>query len=304
MAKNKKTTPPRNSLQRRNTRLALGLLSPALVILAILTLVPMIYTLVISLFRYNLQRGPTPQAFIGLENYLNAFTDARFWDRVLTTAVYTVISVSLTVVLGLLIALLLQKPSRTHTWLKVLLIFPYCVSSVVKGYLWKFMLNSGGLLDQVLDFFLPFAADFNWLSNRWSATFFLASTEIWGWAPLIALMFLGSLGSISPSIFEAAELDGANNRQLFWKVTLPLMKPIIATTTVMKTIFSLKMFDTIIPLTGGGPGDATQTLNYYIYNQAFKYSNMGYGAALSIVVIVIVAIVVGFYIKMTRKEKA
>ena len=108
-------------------------------------------------------------------------------------------------------------------------------------------------------------------------------------------MFLGSLGSISPSIFEAAELDGANNRQLFWKVTLPLMKPIIATTTVMKTIFSLKMFDTIIPLTGGGPGDSTQTLNFYIYNQAFKYSNMGYGAALSIVVIIIVAIVAVSY---------
>ena len=112
MARNKKAAPPKSSLQQRNNRLALGLLSPALIILAILTLVPMIYTLVISLFRYNLQRGSTPQAFIGLENYLNAFTDARFWDRVLTTTVYTVISVSITVVLGLLIALLLQKPSR------------------------------------------------------------------------------------------------------------------------------------------------------------------------------------------------
>ena len=155
---------------------------------------------------------------------------------------------------------------------------------------------------KVLCFIFPFAAGYNWMSNRWIATFFLATTEIWGWSTMIALMFLGSLGNISRSIFEAAALDGATNNQLFWNITLPLMKPIIATTTIMKIIFSLKMFDTVVTMTGGGPGDATQTVNYYIYNQAFKFSNMGYGAALSMVVVVIVAIIVSFYIKRSRKE--
>lgn len=301
--KTKKKKAP-SSLQRRETRAALALLSPSLIILAVLTLAPMIYTFIISMFQYNLKKGPKPTKFIWFDNYIKVFTDSVFWDRVLTTFTYTFISVSITIILGLMIALLLQKPSKTHTWIKVLLIFPYCVSSIVKGYLWRFMLQNGGALDVLLDTLLPFTASYNWMSNRWWATFFLATTEIWGWAPMIALMFLGSLNNISQSVFEAAELDGATNSQLFWKITLPLMNPIIRTTTVMKIIFSLKMFDTVVSMTGGGPGDTTQTLNFYIYNQAFKYSNMGYGSALSIVVIAIVAVVVAFYLKMSRKEKA
>lgn len=298
----KKQATHHSGLQRRQTRTAFMLLTPTLLILGVLTLAPLIYMFVISLFVFNLKKGPMPTKFIGLQNYLNVFADATFWDRVLTTTVYTVISVTLTIVIGLAIALLLQKPTKTHAWMKTFLIFPYCISSAVKGYLWKFMLQSGGLLDKVLCFIFPFAAGYNWMSNRWIATFFLATTEIWGWSTMIALMFLGSLGNISRSIFEAAALDGATNSQLFWNITLPLMKPIIATTTIMKIIFSLKMFDTVVTMTGGGPGDATQTVNYYIYNQAFKFSNMGYGAALSMVVVVIVAIIVSFYIKRSRKE--
>jgi multiple sugar transport system permease protein len=179
-----------------------------------------------------------------------------------------------------------------------LLIFPFAISPALKGYSFRFMLNpSYGVIDQLLDFFFPFAADIVWLSHQLWALFWLAFTEMWGWAPLIALMFIGALGSISPDIFESAKVEGANNWQLFRYITLPLLSPVIVIITLLKTIFSLKMFDQVVTMTGGGPGRATQTLNYYVYQAGFINLDMGYAAALAYILIVAMTIFAYFYVR-------
>ncbi len=289
---------------RTKSKAALGLLAPALIVLFIMTFVPMIYTAVISLFEYDLKAGPEPTAFLGFEQYISAFTNPTFWLRVWTTVSYTVISVSITIVLGIALAMLLQKTSRMHTIMKMVLIFPYAISPAVKGYLWRFMLQDGGMLDSALDFLFPFAEEFIWLADGNSALFFLATTEIWGWTPLVALMFVGALGQISPSIFEAAALDGVKNSQMFRYITFPLLRPVLASTTVLKTIFSLKMYDTVVTMTGGGPGEATQTINFYIYQSAFRFLNMGYASALAIIVVAIVLVLVWVYVRTKKREEA
>ena len=195
-------------------------------------------------------------------------------------------------------ALVLQKPSRFNTVVKTTLIFPFAVAPALKGYSWRFMLNpSWGVYDTMLDTIFPFAADVVWLSNAFWAQFWLAMSEVWGWAPLIALMFIGALGSISPSIFEAAKVEGANNFELFWNITLPLLKPVIIIITLLKTIFSLKMFDQVVTMTGGGPGRATQTLNFYVYLNGFRFIDMGYASALAYLLIIALTVFAILYVK-------
>ena len=148
------------------------------------------------------------------------------------------------------------------------------------------MLNPDyGILDAILDFCLPFMSDVVWLGEPYWAVFWLAMTEIWGWAPYIALVFIGALGALPKETQNAAKVDGANTFQVFWYITLPQLMPIIIMVGLLKTIFSVKMFDQVVTLTGGGPGRATETLNYYVYINGFRFIDMGYAAALAYILI-------------------
>lgn len=282
---------------------AYGLLAPSLIILAIMTLVPMIYNLYISTQSLVLSKGPTGN-FIGLTNYITVLQDGTFWKRLATTGIYTVMSVGMTIVLGLALALLLQRTSRTHTFIKMLLIFPYAISPAIKGYMWRFMLAPDGLFDRALDTIFPWTADYVWLAMEGWSLFWVATTEVWGWTPMVALMFLGALGQINPSVFEAASLDGVKNTQMFRYITFPLVRPVVISTTILKTIFSLKMYDTIVTMTGGGPGDSTQTINYYIYQNGFKFTKLGYAAAMALLVCIIVIMLVAIYVRSKKKEES
>ena len=274
------------------------LLSPAVLVVAVVTAYPLVNTFILSFRDWRLDRSPRPEEFVGFENYIRAFGDRFFWNSVYVTITFTVISVVLSVVIGLAMALILQKPSRLNMVVKTTLIFPFAVAPALKGFSWRFMLNpSWGVYDSMIDTVLPFMADIVWLAHPFWAQFWLAISEVWGWAPLIALMFLGALGSISPDIFEAAKVEGASNYELFRYITLPLLKPVIVIITLLKTIFSLKMFDQVVTMTGGGPGRATQTLNYYVYLNGFRFIDMGYASALAYLLIIALTIFAIFYVR-------
>jgi len=279
------------------------LLAPAVLVVLGVSAYPLINTFILSFRSWNLAKSPTPQEFVGFENYIRAFGDRFFWNSISVTITFTVISVALSVILGLAFAIVLQKPSRLNTLTKTLLIFPFAVAPILKGFSWRFMLNpSYGVYDNIIDTLFPWASDVVWLANPFWAQFWLAVSEVWGWAPIIALMFVGALGSISPDIFEAAKVEGATNWQLFWKVTLPLLSPVIVIVTLLKTIFSLKMFDQVVSMTGGGPGRATQTLNYYVYINGFRFLDMGYAAALSYILIIALSIFAVIYVRMLYRQ--
>jgi multiple sugar transport system permease protein len=197
------------------------------------------------------------------------------------------------------IALVLYKPGRINVLVRTLLIFPFAVSPALKGYSWKFMLDpSYGVYAKILGFFIPPAQGYIWLTHQGWALFWLAMSEVWGWAPLMALMFIGALSAISPEIFEAASVDGASRWTVFRHIMLPLLRPILFTAALLKIIFSLKLFDQVVTMTGGGPGDATQTLNYYVYQAAFRDFNMGYASALAIILVVALSIFAFVYVKL------
>ena len=317
------------------------LVGPALVVVFATTIYPLLAAFYYSFHKYDLRKAPqfaiqfASQAgdplisidwsLLSLRNYTLAFSDSRFINSLNVTFWFTIISVGLSVIIGLFIAVVVQKQGKLQTLTKILLIFPFAVSPALKGYSWRYMLNDQyGIYDllavelvikpiNVLIELLnnlplidirPINETVVWLADQFWALFMLAMSETWGWAPLIALMFVGALGSIDTQIFEAARIDGANNLQIFWRVTLPLLRPVILIVTMLKTIFSLKMFDQVVTMTGGGPVRATQTINYYIHQVGFvRNLDIGYASALAYILVVILTAFAALYVaKFLNRE--
>jgi len=321
-------------LIRSNRTLTL-LLIPAVLLLLLTTTYPLIYAFINS-FRFWLLSRPGQDRWVGAENYVRAFDDSAFLNSLIVSVNYTFLAVVLAVSIGLAIALLLQKASRFHTFVKVLLIFPFAVSPALKGFSFRFMLDSNsGIFDAIADQFIrvssviltlgglihyppfeigglelgrltlipslafPITPDTVWLADDFWALFWMAVSEVWGWAPLFALMFLGALGSIPDDIFNAARIDGANSWRIFRSITLPLLRPVLLIVTLLKIISSLRMFDQVVTMTGGGPGRSTQTINHYIYQVAFGRSlDMGYSSALAYILVIGLSIFAFFYVKV------
>ena len=278
------------------------LIAPAFLLLTGTALYPFVYALITSFRYWRLSKSPKPGPFIGFENYLRAFEDANFWNSVVVTVEFTILSVSLSLLVGIGIALLLRKSTLVNSLLKSLLIFPYAMSPALKGFSWRFMLNPHyGIIDKIIDTVCPPLANVVWLGEPATALFWLAITEVWGWAPFNALVFIGALDSMDQQVFEAARVDGATPRQVFWLITLPMLKPILVMITLLRMIFSVKMFDQVVTLTGGGPGRATETMNYYIYRQGFTFYDMGYASALAYMLIVALFLFAFFYVVAVMK---
>ncbi|MGH3148501.1 MAG: carbohydrate ABC transporter permease, partial [Rubrobacter sp.] len=227
-------------------------LGPAVVVIMATITYPLLSALVTSFREWQLNESPEPRGFVGLENYRRVIQDSGFWNSVEVTVLYSVISVSLTMVLALAIALVLQGPGKLKAFAKTTLILPYAVAPALKGFSWRFMLNENyGIYDILADRLLPFTRGIVWLGEPFWALFSIALSEVWGWAPLIALMFIGALGSIDPEVQEAARVDGANRLQLFLRITLPLLAPVLLVAMLLKTIFSLKLIDQVVTMTSG-----------------------------------------------------
>lgn len=277
-------------------------LGPAMVVVLATITYPLLSALVTSFREWQLNESPEPGAFVGLENYQRVLQDAGFWNSVWVTVLYSVISVSITMLLALAIALVLQGPGRFKAFAKTMLILPYAVAPALKGFSWRFMLNENyGVYDTILDK-IPFTQGIVWLGDPFWALVSIAMSEVWGWAPLIALMFIGALGSIDPEVQEAARVDGANGLQLFFRITLPLLAPVILVAMLLKTIFSLKLIDQVVTMTGGGPGNSTETLNYFIYRQGFSFLDMGYASALAWISVLGIALFTVFYVRMMMRQ--
>ncbi|MEM7034109.1 MAG: sugar ABC transporter permease [Chloroflexota bacterium] len=282
----------------RGTRAKFFFLGPAVIVTLAASLYPMYFAIVTSFRNWQLAKSLTPQEFIGLDNYTRALEDERFLNSLIITIEYIVISVSMSIVLGLFMALLLQPKFWLNTIVKTLMILPFAVSPALRGFTWKFMLNPQyGAFDKIVDTTLPFMADIQWLADPVWALIMLAITEVWGWSPLVALMFIGGLDTINPEVTEAASLDGANEWQIFWRITLPLLSPIILLVTLLRIIFSLKIFDQIVTMTGGGPGDATQALNYFVYLNGFRFFDLGYASALGYILLLMMFLAAFFYVR-------
>ncbi len=267
----------------RDRHLKYLLVLPAVIGVFATAIWPLVYSLILSFRTWNLSRSSSPGPFIGLENYEWAILEEPdFWNAVRVTSTYTVLTVVLTTVLALSIALLLAPGGRLRLTVRTLLILPFSMSPALIGVSFRFMFNPEfGLFDAFFGVLIPPLADIAWLSNPMLAFAVCVMADVWGWVPFMTLVLIGGLAAVPADTLEAAQVDGASSWRVFRDITLPQLFPVIAIVVILKSIFSLKTFDQIYMLTNGWPGTATQTLAHYAYFHGFKYYDMGYAASVA-----------------------
>jgi multiple sugar transport system permease protein len=279
---------------------ALALFLPALVVLVVTTSAPLVYLAWTSLMRIDLSM-PWLSGFAGAGNYAQMLGDPRFWHSLWLTLIYTVSTVVLQVVLGLALALLVLRIPKGQGALRVAAILPIVLAPVVVGLFWRTLVLAPdvGLVDVVMRAFdLP---SYNWLGDPELALVSVIAIHTWQWTPFAFLVMLASLSSLPPDVFEAARIDRASAWQRFRHITLPLIRPAIVIVVIMRTMIALSAFAAIFAATGGGPGTATEILNLYAYRTSFSELNLGYGAALAMVLL---AITLGVSFVMFRVRRA
>jgi multiple sugar transport system permease protein len=276
------------------------MLVPAVVLLFGLTVVPFLTSVWLSLTDYLLTDPPA--RFIGLGNYVELFTSADFWKALWTSLVFTVAAVALESAIGICIAVVLHGETRLIGFLRTVYLVPLAITPVAALFTFRMMLNPGlGVVNYLLRQVGIPAQD--WLGSHSMALMSLILVDAWQWTPFMFLIIVGGLASLSQEPFEAAELDGASTLQIFFYITLPLLKPYLYIAALFRSIDAFKTFDLIYVLTAGGPGTATTTVNLYGYKQAIEFLSLGRGAAIAIIIMIIMAIYANVLLRRTALDK-
>lgn len=259
---------------------------PALLFVLLLMVFPLLYTVWTSLTGWDLGTGH-PATFIGPGNYATLLGDERFLGAIGRTLYFTVLAVGVEVVLGVAIALVLNKEFRGRRLVTSILLLPMMATPVAIAMVWLLMYEpTAGVINFVLrSLHLPTPI---WIAGTESVIPALALVDIWEWTPMVVLITLAGLASLPSDPFEAAAIDGASTLQTIRRITLPLLAPTIVVATLLRLIDALKTFDIIYTMTGGGPGFASETLNIFAYQQAFQYFSFGYAGSVLIVFFAIV----------------
>jgi multiple sugar transport system permease protein len=286
---------------RAENRLAWLLCAPAVIVMLLVTAYPMLYSLWLSLFRYDL-RFPEERGFVGLQNYLSVLTSPVWWDSLLNTLLVTVVSVCFELLLGFVFALLMHRAVIGRRVVRASLLVPYGIITVVAAMSWRFAFDpTTGFVNGLLGF------EEAWLAERWTAFAVIILTEIWKTTPFMALLLLGGLTLVPDDLLRAARVDGASAAQRFFHVVLPLMRPVIIVALLFRTLDAFRIFDTVFVLTRGAQG--TEPVSLVGYSTLITRLNLGLGSAVSVLVFLCVAVIAGLYIRgfgihlSSREEK-
>jgi multiple sugar transport system permease protein len=282
-------------------RIKFVFLSPALLIIIIVLIIPLIYALIDSFYKFNLSKIYEGRHFIGFSNYINAFKDPYFLNAILVSAIITVAVVSLELIIGIFLALLLNKPlekrlPRGKKVFRTLAILPLILPPVIVGLMWRFMYQYSGIINYLLKIILSIDP-INWTTKITGIISIIIAT-VWQNVPFSFLLILAGLQAIPQDLVEAAMVDGSTDSGLLRHIYLPLLKPFIFVILTIRTMDVIRLFDEAYILTGGGPGRATETISLFIYTNSFKFFNIGYGNALSTILLLLLMIVAYFYMRM------
>lgn len=264
---------------------------PALIGFVGFILLPFLISFILSFTQWDFISGLGGIKFVGLANFKELLSDVWFTDSLRNNIIFTVTVVPTSLIVGLIMAVLIQKHTYLSTWVKVMIFMPYISSVVAIAVVWMVLLQpSFGPVNQFLNS-IGIVNPPQWLADmKWSLPTLILIT-IWQGIGYYVIIYIGGLNSISESIYESAEIDGANFWVKFWSISVPLVSPTTFFLAITGIIGSFKVFDLVSVLTEGGPGTSTTVLAYYIYKSAFKYNRMGYASAIAWIVFIIIFII-------------
>ncbi|MDO4336835.1 MAG: sugar ABC transporter permease [Eubacteriales bacterium] len=276
-------------------------LMPAIVIYIIVVIFPTIYSVVLSLYDWN---GLSGKKFVGLKNYIQLFTaDNIFYTALKNNIIWMILTVCITIMLALLLALVLNRHFRGRIVYRAIFYFPYMLSWIIVGIIWKWMYNPNfGLLNQLLEMVGLDSLKGSFLSNPKTALYCVFAAALWQGLGQPMLYFLAGLQTMPTDIIEAARIDGAGKINLFFRIIVPMLKETFVIVFATQIIASMKVYDIVYVMTDGGPANATQTLATYMYNQTFTYNKLGMGSAIATIMVLIMMVVIIPYVAFTAKE--
>lgn len=274
---------------------------PALLIYCTVVVVPAIYSIFLSFFKWN---GLGERTFVGMRNYVNLFTKDRVFHTALkNNLLWIVLTLIFATSLALALAMLLNKHFTGRIVYRAIFYFPYMLSWVVIGIIWKWIYNPNiGFLDEVLKLVGLGHLELKWLSDPKIAIYCVFFAALWQSVGQPMLYFLSGLQAIPKELYEAAEVDGANKISLFFHITIPQLKETFVIVLATLIIGSMKVYDVIKVMTAGGPANSTQTLASYMYAQTFDFSNLGMGSAIATIMMLIMIVVIIPYVLFTTRE--
>lgn len=264
--------------------------SPTILGLLTVVIIPLVYSLIISFSDYSFL-SPTISTFMGIENFRHAFQDQYFWNSLWVTLKFVVIVVGLEFLFGFTIALMLNRDIKFKGLYYAILTIPMVMSPVAVGLIWKMLLHPElGIVNYVLS--LIGMGPVNWLGTTNGAIWSVLFVDIWHQVSFMILVLLAGLVSLPNEPYQAARIDGANSWQILLKITIPLMRPVIATAILIRTIMAFRTYDLIYVMTKGGPGVSTDVLSYFIYKKTFMGLDLAQASAISWVLLLIVLLMV------------
>jgi multiple sugar transport system permease protein len=284
---------------------ALGAVGPTMLVMLALVGGPIAYSLYISFHSWYLTQPSTIGTFTGLSNYAQVLHDDRFWRSARVTLTFVVLTVSLEVVAGMAVAMLINQVRRFQGVLLGLIIIPWAIPNVVNALMWKWILNPYyGALDGAL-YSLGIIHDYtSFLRFPLAAMIAVANAQVWKQLPLVIFILLAGLQSVPLEFYEASEVDGASAWQRFRYITLPLVRAPLMVVLILQTMESLRVFDIIWVMTGGGPGTSTTVIAWLTYISAFRQFNFGAGAALSFIITILTLGFTAMYIRLLRSDNS
>ncbi|HKM07953.1 MAG TPA: sugar ABC transporter permease [Sphaerochaeta sp.] len=286
----------RQSFVERNLRYLFPL--PAVIFVVVLMVFPVCYTFFLSFTDWSLTSGK-PLNVVALKSYLLVLKEPRFLDALDRTFYFTFGAVIVETVVGIALALILNRSFMGKGVVKTLLLLPLVATPVAIGIVWNLFYDPTiGILNYVLSVLgLPQSG---WVSETKSVMPSLILVDIWQWTPMITIIVLAGLAGLSSEPYESAKVDGANARQVLFKITLPMLMPTILTAVILRSIDALKTYDIIYAMTGGGPGYASENLNILAFKYSFEYFRMGQSAVMLVFLFIVV---MGFSLGVTRLRR-
>jgi multiple sugar transport system permease protein len=290
-----RTGRPRAHEGQGDGRLAAVFIAPALLGFLVFLLWPTLRGIYLSFTRFNLL---TPAKWVGFANYDRMIHDPIFWDSLKVTVEYVLVNIGVQTVSALAIAVLLQRLTQSAV-LRGIVLTPYLMSNVVAGIVWLWILDTqlgiGNEIIGALGFdHIPFLADEKWAIPT------IALINVWRHVGYTALLLFAGLQAIPNDMYEAAKVDGASEWRMFWRITMPLLRPVLAVVLIMTVIGSFQVFDTVAVTTSGGPANATNVLQYYIYGSAFGRFQFGYASAMSVALLIVLSAITILQYRLTR----
>ena len=271
---------------------------PALVALAAMVGGPLVYTIGLSFTDWHIS-SVRPPGWAGIANFINIFQDDSFYRALGVTLYFTFGSLVLQIVLAVALAEFLNRKFVGKSLVRSLLILPMASTPVALSILWRLMLHPTlGILNHLIS--VIGLSPQPWLAQGTTVLPVLIMVDVWHWTPLIMLIAMAGMSTIDRTLYEAAVIDGASDLQRFWRITLPLIRPAVVVAAMLRLMDSLKTFDEIYVITGGGPGTASRILNLFIFDQGFRYFQMGYASSLVIFMTVFMMVLTLMLIQIGR----